>query len=389
MTAPELSGDEGATRPANVSFDAGAAAVEDERFYYASPTQMMWWRFRRHKVALWCLIGLVLFYLVAIFSEFVAPYDPLGRFPEAIRCRPSKVRIYEEGRGFQWPFVYRMEATLDEETFELSCQEILDVKYPIGLFVRGWKYKLLGLIPADIHLFGVEEPAGVWLFGLDILGRDVFSRAMIGSRISLFIGIVGLFFTMVFGTLLGGISGFFGGAIDSLIQRTVDFLVSIPMLPVLMMLASVIPQTWPSTRIFFMMSILLSLTGWGPLARVVRGMMLSLREEDYALAAKVAGASDFRIITRQLLPGITSYLVMVVTINIPLLIHSEVALSYLGLGLRPPTVSWGIMLNDLNDISVMAHSPWLIIPALLVIAVTLLFNFVGDGVRDAVDPNVR
>ena len=362
---------------------------DDERFYYASPGQMMWWRFRRHKVAFISLIGLLLFYLIAIFSEFVAPYDPLGRFSAASRCPPSRVRIYSEGEGLQRPFVYPMEAALNEETFELTCAEASDVKYPVRLFVHGWSYKVIGLFETDIHLFGVDEPAGVWLFGLDILGRDVFSRAMIGSRISLFIGIVGLFFTMVFGTFLGGVSGYLGGWVDGLIQRTVDFLVSIPTLPVLMLLASVVPQTWPSTRIFFMMSILLSIVGWGPLARVVRGMMLALREEDYALAAKVAGASDVRIITRQLLPGITSYLVMVVTINIPMLIHSEVGLSYLGLGLRPPAVSWGIMLNALNDISVLAHSPWLLIPALLVILVTLLFNFVGDGVRDAVDPYVR
>jgi peptide/nickel transport system permease protein len=368
---------------------ADARAGGDERFYYASPGQMMWWRFRRHKVAFISLGGLLLFYLVAIFSEFVAPYDPLGRFSGAARCHPSRVRIYRQEEGLQWPFVYAMEATLNEDTFELTCAEKTDVKYVVRLFVHGWSYKLAGLFETDLHLFGVDEPAGVWLFGLDILGRDVFSRAMIGSRISLFIGIVGLFFTMLFGTFLGGVSGYFGGWVDGFIQRTVDFLVSVPTLPVLMMLAAVIPQSWPSTRIFFLMSILLSIVGWGPLARVVRGMVLALREEDYALAAKVAGASDLRIITRQLLPGMTSYLVMVITINIPLLIHSEVGLSYLGLGLRPPVVSWGIMLNDLNDISVMAHSPWLLIPVILVIFVTLLFNFVGDGVRDAVDPYVR
>ena len=385
MTARERRQDEGASRLASVT----AGAAEDERFYYASPTQMMWWRFRRHKVAFVCLVGLLLFYAVAIFSEFVAPYDPLGRFAEAARCHPSRIRIHQEGEGLQRPFVYAMEANLNEKTFELTCAEKTEVKYPVRLFVRGWSYKLLGLFRTDVHLFGVAEPAGIWLFGLDILGRDVFSRAMLGSRISLFIGIVGLFFTMLFGTVLGGVSGYFGGWVDGLIQRVVDFLVSVPTLPLLMMLAATVPQTWPSTRIFFLMSVLLSIVGWGPLARVVRGMMLALREEDYALAAKVAGASDMRIITRQLLPGITSYLVMVVSINIPMLIHSEVGLSYLGLGLRPPAVSWGIQLNALNDISVLAHSPWLLIPAILVILVTLLFNFVGDGVRDAVDPYVR
>jgi peptide/nickel transport system permease protein len=357
---------------------------EDDRFYYASQWELMWWRFRRHKVAFICLWLLLAFYLMGIFCEFVAPYDPNGRFPKFTRAAPTRVRFSEEGKGLQWPFVYGVTSQVVD--YRLVVTEVPELKYPIGLFVHGWSYKLLGLIETDIHLFGVDQSASVWLFGTDLLGRDVFSRAIYGSRLSLFVGLVGLLFTFVMGMLMGGISGFFGGLIDSVIQRLVDFMNSIPMLPVLMILAGAIPRTWPSVQVFFLISILLALVNWTGLARAVRGMLLAMRDEDYALAAKVAGAGNFRIIFRHLLPGITSHLVMSLTIAIPGMIIAETSLSFLGLGLQPPAVSWGVILQDVLDISKIAEQPWMLIPVTFIIVVSLLFNFVGDGLRDAADP---
>jgi peptide/nickel transport system permease protein len=363
---------------------APIARSDEERFYYATQWELMWWRFRRHKMAFVCLWLLLAFYLVGIFADSFAPYDPWARFSKFHRAPPTVVRVYKPGEGVQFPFVYGVDAEFVD--YRLTVTERQDVKYPIRFFVHGWEYKLLGLIPTDLHLFGVEEPGYLWLFGLDTLGRDVFSRTVYGSRLSLFVGLVGLTFTFVLGMLMGGISGYFGGMVDGFIQRLTDFMNSIPMLPLLMVLAGAIPRTWSSVRVFFLISILLALVSWTGLARAVRGMLLALRDEDYALAAKVSGASDLRIIIRHLLPGITSHLVMSLTITIPGMIISETSLSFLGLGLQPPAISWGVILQDVLDISKIAEQPWLLIPVIFLIVVSLLFNFVGDGLRDAADP---
>jgi peptide/nickel transport system permease protein len=372
-----------ATTAAPVSSETLVRSDED-RFYYATQWELMWWRFRRHKVAFACLWLLLAFYVVAIFSEFVAPYDPTGLYTKYARAEPSKVHFIQPGGGFGWPYVYGVKAEVVD--YRIQVTEDRGVAYPVGLFVHGWPYKLLGLIDTDIHLFGVDSRAYIWLFGLDMLGRDVFSRAIYGSRLSLFVGLVGLVFTFIVGMLLGGISGYFGGVVDGIIQRVTDFMNSVPMLPVLMVLAGAIPRTWPSERVFFLISVMLALVNWTGLARAVRGMLLSMRDQDYALAAQVAGASDMRIITRHLLPGITSHLIMSLTISIPGMIIAETSLSFLGLGLQPPAVSWGVILQDVMDISKIAEQPWMLIPVIFIIVVSLLFNFVGDGLRDAADP---
>ncbi len=374
--APEISQDDKAPEMKTVRPD-------EERMYYATQWELMWWRFRRHKLAFICLWLLLGFYLVGVFCEFFSPYDPNQRFPKFVRAAPTRVH-FRDNEGLSWPFVYGV--TSEVVDYRLVVTEDKSVKYPIGLFVPGWRYKLFGIFETNIHLFGVEDRAAVWLFGLDLLGRDVFSRAIYGSRLSLFVGLLGLTFTFIMGMLMGGISGYFGGRIDAIIQRLVDFMNSIPMLPVLMILAGAIPRTWPSVRVFFLISILLALVNWTGLARAVRGMLLAMRDEDYALAAKVAGAGDFRIIARHLLPGITSHLIMSLTISIPGMIIAETSLSFLGLGLQPPAVSWGVILQDVLDISKIAEQPWMLIPVTFIIAVSLLFNFVGDGLRDAADP---
>jgi peptide/nickel transport system permease protein len=359
------------------------AVSEDDRRYYATQWQLMWWRFRRHRIAFICLWLLLGFYVVGIFCEFFSPYSPQERFPKFVRAPPTIVHFTDEN-GLRWPFVYGV--TSEVIDYRLVVTEDKTRKYPIGLFVHGWEYSLYGIVTTDIHLFGVAPGGSIWLFGLDQLGRDVFSRAVYGSRLSLFIGLVGLVFTFVLGMLLGGASGYFGGRIDAVIQRLVDFINSIPMLPLLMVLGGIIPRTWSSIRVFFLISMLLALVNWTGLARAVRGMLLAMRDEDYALAAKVAGAGDFRIITRHLLPGITSHLVMSLTIAIPAMIIAETSLSFLGLGLQPPAVSWGVVLQDVMDISKIAEQPWMVMPVTFIIAASLLFNFVGDGLRDAADP---
>jgi len=259
---------------------------------------------------------------------------------------------------------------------------------PLKFFVRGEPYKLLGFIRTNVHLFGVEE-GRVLLFGSDRLARDVFTRTLHGARISLSIGLVGVFISFVLGVLLGGISGYFGGVVDDIIQRVIDFLMAIPGLPLWMTLSAALPRDWPTLKLYFAITIILSILGWTGLARVVRGKMLALREEDYTLAARGAGASAWRIITRHLLPGFTSHLIVSITFNIPGMILSETALSFIGVGIQPPAVSWGTLLQDAQNLTAVAQQTWLMIPALFVIATVLLFNFVGDGLRDAADPYAR
>ena len=366
--------------------DSTVVSPGGDRFYYASQWELMWWRFKRHRLAVVSAALLLLLYITAITADFVMPYDPWERFPSSQQAPPTKVHFTAPGEGLTWPYIYRVEGMRDPETFRRRYPEQTDQRYPIGLFVRAEPYKLLGLIPTDVHLFGVADGANIWLFGLDMLGRDVFSRVLYGARVSLFIGLAGVTLTFIFGVLLGGMSGYFGGIMDFVIQRIIDILQAVPQLPLLMVLAAAVPPEWSALNTYFAMTLILSVVGWTGLARVVRGRLLSMREEDFALAAKAAGCNDSRIVLFHLLPGFMSHLIVNITMAIPRMILSETGLSFLGLGLYPPAVSWGVLLQDVRDLMKIAHMPWLLIPALCVLITVLLFNFVGDGLRDAADP---
>lgn len=353
----------------------------------ASQRQLIWRKFKRHRVAVFCLYVIVALYAIAIFAEFFAPYGAFQRHPGYLYAPPMQVHFFdEEGVFHPRPFVYKATNELNMETFQREYVEDTSETYPLRFFVRGNSYRLLGFIPINLHFIGVGEPGVYFPFGTDALGRDLFSRMLFGARISLFVGLVGLALAFVLGLFFGGISGFYGGGVDTLIQRLIEFLQSLPTLPLWMALAALVPASWSPIQVFFGISIVLATIGWTGLARVVRGKLLSLREEDYILAAKLSGVGEGAIITRHLLPGFSSYLIVHLTLAVPAMILGETALSFLGLGIRPPAVSLGTLLQDAQNVQTVTIHPWILIPGGLVVVIVLAFNFLGDGLRDAADP---
>lgn len=355
---------------------------------FASQRTLFWHKFRKHKVAMGSLMVLILLYLGAIFAEFIAPYEKNHRIREANLSAPTMVRVFEQGEGFSWPFVFAMKQELDIKTFTYKTVIDRSEKWHLRFFVKTDPYKLLGLIPVSHRLFGVDS-GYISLFGNDNLGMDIFSQTLYASRISLSIGLIGVAISFVIGVILGGISGYFGGTLDLIIQRIIEFVISLPQLPLWIALSAAFPNNWTGIQTFFALTIVLSLVGWTNLARVVRGRLISMREEDYIMAARVYGASDGRIITRHMLPGFMSYLVVNMTLAIPAMILGETTLSFLGVGILPPEVSWGAMLKDANDLTLISNYPWYLTPCIFVILAVLAFNFVGDGLRDAADPYSR
>ncbi|NLA58125.1 MAG: ABC transporter permease [Firmicutes bacterium] len=366
--------------------DERAIDPTKERFFVASQAQLMWWKFLKHRMAVVGGIVVIFLYLVAIFGDFIAPYNPHYRTGHPF-APPQLPRFVDNSGNFHLrPFVYGVKSQMDMTTFKRVYVPDESKVYPLKFFVRGYEYKLFGLFKTDLHLFGTDEGGVIYLCGTDQLGRDVFSRMVYGTRVSLSIGLVGVLISLVLGIILGGVSGLFGGVIDLIIQRLIEVIQAFPSIPLWMTLAAALPADWSPLLVYFGITVILSFIGWTGLARVVRGWFLSLRNEDFVLAARLSGASESRIIFKHLLPSFLSHIIASVTLSIPGMILSETSLSFLGIGLRPPVISWGVLLQDAQNIHAVAMAPWLLYPALLVVLAVLAFNFVGDGLRDAADP---
>ena len=357
---------------------------------YSSQWKLMYLRFKKHKLARISLVILGVLYLVALFAQFIAPYSLQSYDSKYVNAPPTLLRFVDaEGKFHLRPFVYELKSDRDPETMRKIFVNNEEKTYPLQLFVKGEEYKFLGLFRTDIHLLGVEQPGRIFLLGTDGMGRDLFSRIVLGSQISLSIPLVGVGISFVIGLILGGISGYFGGWIDSLIQRIIEIIRSFPTLPLWMALSAAIPPRIPVVTMYFYIVIIFALIGWTDLARVVRGKFISLKNEDYVIAAKIAGVSDAKIIIKHLLPGFISYLVVATTLAIPSMILSETAMSFLGLGIRSPATSWGVLLQEAQQIENVALYPWKLFPLGIVILTVLTYNFLGDGMRDAADPNKK
>ena len=369
---------------ATATIRSGSAA--HEQVFVASQWRLMWWRFRRHRLAVISGVVLLGFYVVTLFAPFFAIHHPTLSEAERTLMPPQKIHWFDGGK--LQPHVFAVDGARDPRTFKRVYTEDRDRKYQVHLFVRGFPYKLLWIFPTDVHLLGAPDAAAPTLFllGADVQGRDLYSRVVFGTRVSMSIGLIGVTLSLFLGILRGGISGFYGGVVDSVIQRTIEIIRSIPTIPFWMGLAAFLPRDWSVLQIYFAITIIISVLGWTGLARVVRGRFLALRDEDFVTAAQLSGASRTKTIFRYMLPSFYSHIIAEITLSIPQMIISETALSFLGLGIRPPAVSYGTLLQAAQNVQTVALTPWLMIPAIPVAIAVLAFNFLGDGVRDAADP---
>jgi peptide/nickel transport system permease protein len=378
-----------------VAVDAGplpsAPASDKQRIFVASQWQLMWWRFRKHRVAVASSIVVAGFYLAVLGADFLAYSDPNASEAQRSLMPPQPIHWLDDGR-FR-PHVYGFKGARDPKTFKRVYQADPGQKIPVRFFARGFEYRFLGLIPMSRHLIGVDSgrdaSTRIFLLGTDVQGRDLWSRLMYGTRVSLTIGLLGVTMSLVLGVVLGGLSGFYGGIADTVIQRVIEILRSIPTIPLWMGLAAALPRDWTVLQVYFAITVIISLLGWTELARVIRGRFLALREEDFVVSARLVGCSQMRTIFVHMVPSFMSHIIAATTLALPAMIISETALSFLGLGLRPPAISWGVLLQQAQNVQTVAISPWLMIPAVPVIIAVMAFNFLGDGLRDAADPYGR
>jgi len=368
-----------------------AAAAVDQRIFVASQWQLMWWRFRKHKVAVASAFVVVGFYLAVLGADFLAYSDPNASEAQRSLMPPQRVYWFDGGRF--GPYVHAVKGARDLQSFRRVYRTDPGEKIPIRFFAQGFEYRFLGVVPTTRHLIGIDggrdAAKTIFLLGTDVQGRDLWSRLMYATRISLTIGLVGVTMSLVLGVVLGGLSGFYGGIADTFIQRVIEILRSIPTIPLWMGLAAALPRDWSILQVYFAITLIISLLAWTELARVVRGRFLSLREEDFVVAARLVGCSQMRTIFVHMVPSFMSHIIAATTLALPAMIVSETALSFLGLGLRPPAMSWGVLLQQAQNVQTVAISPWLMLPAVPVIVVVMAFNFLGDGLRDAADPYGR
>ena len=362
-----------------------AMSDQQKRVFLASQWKLMWWKFKRHRLALLSAIILAVLYTMIIVAEFLAPYNLETRKVDSIYAPPQKVRLFHDG-NFVGPFVYGRTVKLNMDSLKREYSDNPKDVQKLRFFCHGDGYRFWGLVNANLHLVCPAEHGQFFLLGTDQLGHDLLSRIIYGARISLTIGLFGVAVSFILGIVIGGIAGYRGGVVDLVTQRLIEVLQSLPSIPLWLSLAAIMPVTWSPLLVYFGITFILGLLDWTGLARAVRSKLLALREEDYVLAAQLMGASGSRIIARHLVPGFMSHLIASATLSIPGMILGETALSFLGLGLRPPIVSWGVLLNEAANINVVALYPWLMLPVVPVIVVILAFNFLGDGLRDAADP---
>jgi peptide/nickel transport system permease protein len=373
-----------AVLPAPVAAD-GTLAHQQERFYFASQRQLIWWRLRRHRLAMAAFWFLAVLYATIPFVEFLSPYALHARHPDYVYGPPQRIRLFHDGR-FVGPFVYGSQMTINLENLKREYREDRTQLYRLRLFAAGEPYLWWGIWPSDRHLVGVEEGGSLFLLGTDRLGRDMLSRIVHGARISLTVGLIGITVSFVLALVFGGLSGYYGGVVDLVIQRFIEVIRSFPELPLWMALSAALPPRWDPLLVYAGITVILGVIEWTGLARSVRGKLLAVREEDFATAAVLMGASPPYVIRRHLLPAFASNLIVSATISVPHMILGETALSFLGLGLRAPITSWGVLLSEAQNMNAVALYPWLMTPVLMVVLTVLAFNFLGDGLRDAADP---
>jgi peptide/nickel transport system permease protein len=385
---PVPSSAEGPLPATDVGEEALIGLTEDAEAVYLAPNwKLVWWRFKRHRLALVSSLVLILITLVALFPDFFSTQAPHLTNAAEQFIPPQHIHFFDEG-SFS-PFVYGGKVTRNPETLRMEWQVDETNKIPVGLFVPGYPYKALGLIPTKVHLVNslkIEEGEQIHLLGTDRLGRDQWSRLMAGTQVSLSIGLVAVFLSVFLGILLGGVSGYFGGTVDLVLQRLIEILQSLPPVPIWMALTAAMPRSWSVEQVYFAITIILALIGWTTLAREVRGRFLALREEDFVVAARLSGCTQPRVIFRHMAPTMTSHIIAAGTLAIPVMIINETFLSFLGLGLRPPAISWGVLLQEAQNLQSIVLAPWLLLPGFSVIITVLTLNIMGDGLRDAADP---